>query len=254
MTPAPSAYEIDRSLGAKLRRRLVRLRRRAPAPAGPDRPWATFSFDDAPASVLGAGLPILEAHGLRATIYACPGLAGGVTSLGRLMDAGELRRAAAGGHEIGCHTNSHRDLARASSAETRAELDASAAGFAAAGLPPPATFAYPYGETDVASKAVCASRFSLCRGIHAGRVTRGSDLAQAPAIHADGPDGEARALAGLRAAAARGGWVILFMHRVSPLAGEFSIHPDALARLVAATRELGIEPVTAAEGVRRLRA
>lgn len=214
----------------------------------------SFTFDDAPQSVFTAGLPILEAHGVRATIFACLGLAGAITSQGRLMDAGELREAAGRGHEIGAHTYRHRDLSRVTGAETQTELDADAQGFADAGLPAPATFAYPFGQVSRAAKAVCRERFSLCRGIHAGRLTRGSDLAQAPAILTDGPGGEVRARAGLSAVAARGGWAILFTHQVTSADGAFCTDPLALGRLASMARELGVEPVTVAEGARRLRA
>ncbi len=252
MSETAGVYRPDLSLKGKLRRRIVRLQHRRPAPSAPGAPWVTFSFDDAPQSAFTAGLPVLEAHAIPATLFACFGLAGTITALGRMMDVGELRAAAARGHEIGCHTFSHRDLGQASAAETADELATNLRGFGQAGLPAPQTFAYPYGDVCAAAKAVCGARFAVSRALHPGRVTKGADLAQAPATTTDGPGGEAAALAALRETAARGGWLFLYGHQVSTTPGEFATHPAALGRLAAATRELGVEPVTSAEGARRL--
>ena len=248
----PAVYRPDLSLRGKLRRRIVRLQHRRPALSAPGGPWVTFSFDDAPRSAFSEGLPILEAHGVRATLFACGGLVGATTVLGPMMGADELRAAHARGHEVAGHTFSHRDLGQATVAQTEAELDADLGAFRELGLPPPATFAYPYGDVCAAAKAVCGARFALSRALHPGRVTKGSDLAQAPATSTDGPGGEAAAMTALRETAARGGWLILFGHRVDRSGGEFATDPDALSRLAAAAIQLGLEPVTAAAGVRRL--
>ncbi len=246
-------YRPDLSLRGKLRRRAVRLRHRRPAARAPGL-WLTLSFDDAPESALLAGLPIVEAAGARATVYVCAGLAGTTAHLGRYADADQVRAAAARGHEIGCHTFSHRDFGRASGAEAAEELGRNAHAFAEWGLPPAETFAYPYGDVAAGPKADVARRFALGRALHAGALRRGGDLAQAPATITDGPGGEAGALAALRVASARGGgWVTLFGHQVSDAPGEFATAPAALRRVLAAARELGFEPVTAAEGARRLR-
>ena len=247
-------YRPDLSLRGKLRRRAVRLRHRRPAARAPGL-WLTVSFDDAPESALTAGLPIVEAAGARATLYVCAGLAGTTAHLGRFADADQVRAAAARGHEIGCHTFSHRDFGRASGAEAAGELDRNAHAFAAWGLPRAETFAYPYGDVAGGPKAEVARRFALGRALHPGELRRGGDLAQSPAVSTDGRDGEASALAALRRAAARGGgWVILFGHQVTDAPGEFATAPDTLRHALTAARELGFEPLTAAEGARRLAA
>ena len=159
MSAAPGVYRPDLSLRGKLRRRIVRLQHRRPVPRRPDRPWVSFSFDDAPETSLTHGAAILERHGLRATFYICAGLAGRTGHLGRYADAEQVRAAAARGHEIGCHTFSHRDFGQASAAEAEAELDRNARAFAAWGLPPAETFAYPYGDVAAGPKAAAARRF-----------------------------------------------------------------------------------------------
>jgi hypothetical protein len=49
------AYEPDRSLKGKVRRRLIRLAHRRPARVKLERPMVSFSFDDAPATACEAG-------------------------------------------------------------------------------------------------------------------------------------------------------------------------------------------------------
>ncbi len=246
-------YRPDLSIKGKLRRRLVRLRQRRPAPRGPARAAVTFSFDDAPDSATGLGAALLAQRGMRATYFVAAGLAGTVAHLGRYADRDEVRRLAAEGHEVASHTYSHLDCGRVTAEALAADLDRNARAFADWGLPPARTFAYPYGDVGAATKAVAASRFALCRGVHAGLLGEGSDLNQAPAIAMDGEAGEARAHAALERAASRGEWLILFAHQVTPEVGEFAVAPEALARLLDAARGRGLDVVTAAEGASALR-
>ena len=53
------AYEPDRSLKGKLRRRLVRLAHRRPARVRLERPMVTFSFDDAPVTAAERRAPAI---------------------------------------------------------------------------------------------------------------------------------------------------------------------------------------------------
>lgn len=249
---ADALYRPDLSLKGKLRRRVVRLRHRRPAARAPERPWVSFTFDDAPESAATEGAAILERRGVRATFYIAAGLAGTTYRSGRYAGERQVRAAAALGHEIGCHTFSHRDCGRASATEVEDELDRSARAFADWGLPPARTFAYPYGDVAAPVKAIAARRFDLARGVHPGRIGAGSDLAQAPAVSCEGADGGASAMASLRETAARGGWLILLAHEVADAPGEFTVRPGVLDDLAAAAREMGLEPVTVAEGARRL--
>ena len=252
MTEASAPYRPDLSLKGKLRRRLVRLQHRRPAPRGPERGWVTFSFDDAPETAVETGAAVLEARGIAATYFICAGLAGTRAHLGRYADASQVRAAAARGHEIACHTFSHLDCGGASAAEVEADLARNARAFADWGVAPAQTFAYPYGDVSGPAKRVLGARFALSRALQPGRIGVGADLAQAPATSMDGPRGEASTLAALHETAGRGGWLILFAHQVTPEPGEFAVHPDALARMADAARGLRLEPVTAAEGARRL--
>src|ERR1700754_815597 len=73
-----------------------------------DHPMVTFTFDDLPRSAVTTGAALLEAHGARGTFYISGGAVGIDThdwEAGTDNDVIGLHRS---GHEIGCHTFSHR--------------------------------------------------------------------------------------------------------------------------------------------------
>jgi peptidoglycan/xylan/chitin deacetylase (PgdA/CDA1 family) len=249
---ADGTHRADASLRGKLRRRLVRLHARRPAAHAATRPLLSFSFDDAPASALREGAAILEARGMSATYFVCAGLDGLSGPMGAYGTADDLRRAHARGHEIACHTFSHMDVGAASASAVTADLDRNARALAALGLPPPETFAYPFGDVGFAAKGVAGARFRLARGLHHGVVGLGSDLAQAPAVGVEGDRGEALARHWLDRLTDAGGWLILFSHAVTDAPSAFGMSAQALAALADAATARGVEVVTVREGARRL--
>ena len=117
------------------------------------------TFDDAYRSVADA-LPLLDRHGIRATVFACPGYAdaGAPLTVPELahedpaelatMDWDGLRALAERGLEIGSHTVSHPHLTRLGDAELERELRQSRERLQdELGRPCPYV-AYPYGDAD----------------------------------------------------------------------------------------------------------
>jgi peptidoglycan/xylan/chitin deacetylase (PgdA/CDA1 family) len=245
------AYQADGSWRAKLRRRTVRLAARRPA-AAPPGPMASFVFDDAPASAAEIGAAILERHGLRGSFYIAAALAGTDAAVGRMAGPDAVRRLAAAGHEIGCHTYSHLDCGQADPGDAVEDVARNAETLGAWGLGRPTTFAYPFGDVAPGAKRALAGRFALLRALHPGLICAGADLNQAPAVPVEGPGGEALGLTWLRRAARRRAWVILCMHDVADAPSPWGCTPATLERLVTAARELGLEAVTVAEGARRV--
>jgi peptidoglycan/xylan/chitin deacetylase (PgdA/CDA1 family) len=120
------------------------------------------TFDDAFASVRNA-LPVLERHGVRATVFACTGYADDGRSLDvreladelrahpeelRTMGWDELRELAGRGVEIGSHTVSHPHLPRLSDAELQDELRSSKQRLEDELGRPCRVLAYPFGDCD----------------------------------------------------------------------------------------------------------
>jgi peptidoglycan/xylan/chitin deacetylase (PgdA/CDA1 family) len=246
------AYEPDRSLKGKVRRRLIRLAHRRPARVKLERPMVSFSFDDAPATACEAGAKVLEARGLRGTYYFAAGLTGREGPMGRFATGADARRLHAAGHEIACHTFSHLDCGQASQAETLADVDLNARHLAEWGTGEPVSFAYPYGDVASPAKTALGGRFKTLRALHHGLIADGVDLNQAPAVGIEGADGEQVALDWLDKAHRRKAWLILYTHDVAPEPSQWGCTTAALERLVDGALMAGFDVVTVAEGARRI--
>lgn len=246
------AYEPDRSLKGKLRRRLIRLVHRRPAKVALERPMVSFSFDDAPATACEAGAKALEGRGLRGTYYFAAGLAGRDGPMGRFATGADALRLRRAGHEIACHTFSHLDCGQSSRAATLADVDQNAASLAEWGAGEPVSFAYPYGDVGVPAKTALAGRFKILRALHHGLISDGADLNQAPAVGIEGEDGEAVAGAWLDKAKARKAWLILYTHDVADRPSQWGCTTGTLERLIDRAVSEGFDVVTVAEGARRI--
>jgi peptidoglycan/xylan/chitin deacetylase (PgdA/CDA1 family) len=244
-------YRADTSWRAKLRRRTVRLTARRPA-RPPARPMLSFAFDDVPATAAERGAQILERRGLKATYYVAAALAGTDSTLGRMACVGAVRRLAAAGHEIGCHTYTHLDCGQASAQDAVEDVARNAEALAGWGLQRPTTFAYPFGDVAPATKRALAGRFGLMRAMHPGFVSAGSDLNQAPSIGVWGEEAKALALGWLRRLADRPAWLILSTHDVCDGASEWGCTPATLEHLADAALAAGVDVVTVAEGAARV--
>src|SRR5882757_6246651 len=73
-----------------------------------DTPMVSFTFDDLPKSAVTTGAGLLEAHGARGTFYVSGGMVGTSTPNWAAGDAADVVALHAKGHEIGCHTFSHK--------------------------------------------------------------------------------------------------------------------------------------------------
>jgi peptidoglycan/xylan/chitin deacetylase (PgdA/CDA1 family) len=246
------AYEPDRSLKGKLRRRLIRLAHRRPAKVRLERPMVSFSFDDAPVTACETGARVLEQRGLRGTYYFAAGLAGRDGPMGRFATGEDAARLHAAGHEIACHTFSHLDCGQASRQVALDDVDLNARHLADWGTGAPVSFAYPYGDVAAPAKTALAGRFKTLRALHHGLIADGADLNQAPAVGVEGEDGEAVALDWLDKAHRRKAWLILYTHDVAPAPSPWGCTTAALERLVDGAVLAGFDVVTVAEGARRI--
>jgi len=201
----------------------------------------SLSFDDARLSQIDRAMPILDARGVKATFYVSPG------ALGERLDGWQA--AVTNGHEIANHTMTHpcsgnfiwsrqRALEDYTLEQMERELlDANAAIEEALGVTP-TTFAYPCGQKSVGRGSGVASyvplvaeHFLVGRGafseIHNDPAF--CDLAQITGI--DGDDEPFEILKQrLDAAAADGGWLVLFGHEIGD-GGRQVTHADALDAL-----------------------
>ncbi len=133
----------------------------------------SFTFDDVPKSAATVGAPILEEYGGRATFYIAGSLVSQWSGLWAGIDADEIIGLHRNGHEIACHTFSHRRTTELDAAAMEAEIEQNGRYFheldASIRLE---NFAYPYGLASVARKGQLGNSFRSSRGILPG-VNRG---------------------------------------------------------------------------------
>ncbi len=201
----------------------------------------SLTFDDARLSQVDRGLPVLDAHGVKATFYVSPG------NLPRRLEG--WRAAVGNGHEIGNHTTTHPcsgnfAFARHNALEDytleRMEteiLNANAECDRLLGVVP-TTFAYPCGQAFVGRGEklrsyvpLVARHFVVGRGAFSEIHNDPSFCDLACVTGLDGDDKSFDYLKGIvDRALADGGWVVLFGHEVGE-SGHQVTRADALDAL-----------------------
>lgn len=235
------------------RRSLDRLARRfcaARAENHAGRPLVSVVFDDIPQSAALEGGRALLARGMRGTYFVAGGLEGGVAADGEpFFTRDDLLRLAGDGHEIGCHTFSHRSMPRLSSTEVTDDLARNRDYLASRlGEMPVHSFAYPYGDTCPRTKRIVRRHFPVARGVYHGINEGALDIAQLRtlaietcAMHWD------MFTAALDRAAATNAWVVLVTHDVRSRPGPWGTTPTDIARVLDEVQRRGIEVQTMAK-------
>jgi peptidoglycan/xylan/chitin deacetylase (PgdA/CDA1 family) len=178
-----------------------------------------FTFDDGFASNHAVARQILDAQGVKALFFVCPGLVdappvaqeqhlaetvfdGGLAGHRRLMTWDEIAELAAHGHAVGAHAMTHRRLSRLDGDTLRREIVDAGDRLAARLRRPVPWFAYPFGDIDSISPhalALIAGHYRYCRsgvrGANRGTTARCAvradhiDLEAPPAYRALAVDG-----------------------------------------------------------------
>jgi peptidoglycan/xylan/chitin deacetylase (PgdA/CDA1 family) len=235
----------------KMRRRAGRYLDVRPVRIAPERGVFSLSFDDIPRTAWTEAGPILAEHGITATYYVCGGLSDGSNMDLPQFSTDDLQALHAAGHEVGCHTYEHVSTLTLSPAELDASFARNAA-WVAERLDDYVmrTFAYPFGDASLTSKAVVDSRFLCGRGvrdgINAGKADRanlqaiGLESRRLPGYDLEGDDGED--------GRAEKGWLIAYGHDVMDGPTPYGCTPDDLDRVIrlAKAADLDILPVAAA--------
>lgn len=156
-----------------------------------------ISFDDAYADLLEAGCPVLEEFGAPGLVFVVADQIGGSNAWDTprgavelpLLDAEGLRAVAARGVEIGSHTASHPALPKVPAERLGAEISGSAETIAAAGVPRPRSFSYPYGEwTPALAAAVREAGYEAAFTVEWGAVEAAADPFAVPRVEVHASD------------------------------------------------------------------
>jgi peptidoglycan/xylan/chitin deacetylase (PgdA/CDA1 family) len=227
------------SLATRLVRELGGFLSTSPAKVSWPGGVVSFTFDDFPRSAWVNGGAILEQYGCHGTYYAAMGLAGTENHLGPMFRLDDLRAAHARGHEIACHTFTHRDCARLPRAVIAAEIDENAASLSRVlDAAPVVNFAYPFGGVSQAAKSALAARFVSCRGTGRG-LNRGTvDLADlfSTSLYSQNFDGD-RLCRLIDEARAQSAWLIFYTHDVADEPSPFGCTPAQFRSIVAYAAE-----------------
>lgn len=230
-----TAYIPASGLSGKLQRLAARTFARAPLNIRLERPLVSFTFDDFPKSAATTGAALLEAKGWAGTFFAAGGFEDQTTHHGPMFDADDLKRLAAKGHEIACHSFSHIDAASSRDSRFLEDVERNADFFEASGMDAARTFAFPYGEATPGLKRALIQRYGALRGVRPG-VNRGmADRALLKAVPLDGGlAGLQRAVDAVREAAREPGWLIFYGHDVQDLPTSWGCTPEFLSAVVEA--------------------
>jgi peptidoglycan/xylan/chitin deacetylase (PgdA/CDA1 family) len=208
-----------------------------------DRPVASITFDDFPRSAwLDAG-PILDRHGAKATYYASGCFCGQTAEGIAYFTAEDLTAIRDAGHEIGCHSFTHRYGTKVPSREL---IEDAARNQALAsevlGDYQLSSFAYPYGDVSPRTLRLFSSRFPTCRGIFKGVNAGMIDLGHLKAIPLESRSWDPAAIEkAVERAIRRKGWIIFFSHDVGDAPSPFGATPKMLDHALGAVRDAGID-------------
>jgi peptidoglycan/xylan/chitin deacetylase (PgdA/CDA1 family) len=241
------------SFNARLSNRLARHLHAAPMRLRSAGPMVSFTFDDVPESAASIGAPMVEEHGGRATFYVSGSLVGRWSGHWNGIAPDDLVSLHRAGHEIACHTFSHRQAAELDAPAMAEEVEQNRRYFAE--LDPtirPQNFAYPYGLATVAHKGQLREIFHSARGILPGvnrdvidlQFLRATPLIE---IHIDS-EGVERAF---DEAARTNGWLIFYGHDVASRPSPYGCTPQLLRRALKAASRRNMPIVTVADALRR---
>lgn len=241
----PASYRPDRSLPAKVKRRLTQWRAVRRMPATPQQAIVSFTFDDFPKSAMDTGADLLDRIGAKGTYYTCTGMAGMTNLLGEMYRPDDLVQLASAGHEIAAHTHTHLDCARTENAVVQADIDDNLRVLSEHGHTNVKHFAWPYGETQFRAKKDIATKVQTARGILPGINATGSDLMQLRSFELTPDDWtHNRAKQAIETAARKGGWVTIFTHDVRDNPSPFGLTSAAFKSVIKAARDSGADILT----------
>jgi peptidoglycan/xylan/chitin deacetylase (PgdA/CDA1 family) len=238
---------------ARVSNRLARHFCAAPMHLFGTKPMVSFTFDDVPLSAATVGAPMLEDFGGRGTFYLSGGLVSQPSGHWEGLDADGIVALHDKGHEIACHTFSHRRTTELDAASMAAEIARNQQYFqkldASIRLE---NFAYPYGLASVSLKGQLKAAFRSSRGILPGVNSGTIDLQflrATPLINQD--IGEEEIDRVFDEALSTSGWLIFYGHDVTATPSPYGCTPALLRHALEAARRRDIALVTVAEALRR---
>jgi peptidoglycan/xylan/chitin deacetylase (PgdA/CDA1 family) len=215
-------------------------------------PMVSFTFDDTPKSAAAVGAPMLDAYNARATFYVAGGLVDKWSGHWAGISGDEIVELHRKGHEIACHTFSHKRTTDLDAAALAAEIEDNRRYLLA--LDPSIrieNFAYPYGLGSVWRKGQLKKIFHSSRGIIPGVNSGVADLQflrATPLINRDiDRDGIDRVF---DEAVAKNGWLIFYSHDVATEPSPYGCSPSLLQHALDAASQRNVQILSVADALR----
>jgi peptidoglycan/xylan/chitin deacetylase (PgdA/CDA1 family) len=235
----------------RIKRRIARHLPTKPLAMRNSVPLVSFTFDDVPDSAYLNGAAVLDEYDMRGTFYIASGTCGTRDTYWRVIGRDQVRDLHQRGHEIGCHTYSHRAVDDLSAHELNEECQRNFENLR--DLCPDIqlrSFCYPFGCVSLPRKIQLQRRFDTCRGIFEGINSGVIDLALLKVIELyDRTLSRDKLNHVLRRARQTTGWIIFYAHDVTERPTHMGCSPGLLRTTIEEIRRQAIPCRTVAEAL-----
>ena len=242
----------DTSLSARLNRRVIPFRAQKNIKFKLDKPIVSFTFDDCPKSVVENAIPMFDREHWKVTLYMAMGLCETTNHLGLHMSQSDVKAAHKSGHEIADHTHDHLDATTVSVQEFERNIDKNQESLNELDIPPSETFAYPYGQLNLATKKVIGQKFKGARGITSRVNAHNVDLNQISSNRLYSGKSYHKLIAEILELKKTAGWMTIYTHDVRDTPSDFGCRPEQLEAVIAAVKNSGAEVMTIANAIKYL--
>jgi peptidoglycan/xylan/chitin deacetylase (PgdA/CDA1 family) len=215
-------------------------------------PMVSFTFDDVPKSAATVGAAILEAHDVHGTFYVIGSQVGTSSPLWDMVDGEDIVALHRGGHEIACHTFSHKRACDLDAGTLNAEIERNQQYLRSLDASIRIeNFAYPFGYGSFVRKRQLKTVFNSCRSIVPGINSGSVDLQFLRAMplidRRIDRDGIERAF---DQAQTDNGWLIFYTHDVADEPSPYGCSPSLLNEALEAASRRKIPVLNMAEALR----
>ena len=215
-------------------------------------PMVSFTFDDVPKSAATVGAAILEAHDVRGTFYVIGSQVGTSSPLWDMVDGEDVVALHRRGHEIACHTFSHKRACDLDAGTLNAEIEHNQRYLRSLDSSIRIeNFAYPFGYGSFVRKRQLKTVFKSCRSIVPGVNSGSVDLQFLRAMplidRRIDRDGIERAF---DQAQTHNGWLIFYTHDVADEPSPYGCSPALLNEALEAASRRKIPVLNMAEALR----
>jgi peptidoglycan/xylan/chitin deacetylase (PgdA/CDA1 family) len=215
-------------------------------------PMVSFTFDDVPKSAATVGAAVLDAHGVHGTFYVIGSQVGASSPLWEMVDGEEIVALHRQGHEIACHTFSHKRACDIDAGTLSAEIERNQHYLQSLDSSIRIeNFAYPFGYGSFVRKRQLKTLFKSCRSIVPGVNSGSVDLQflrAMPLIEGRiDRDGIERAF---DQAQSTNGWLIFYTHDVAHAPSPYGCSPALLDEALEAASRRKIPVLNMAEALR----